>query len=442
MLIRFRVSNFLSFDEMQELSMISGSIRDKKEQIFLREGFGILKAASVFGANASGKSNLIKAMSQSKMFICQGKKIPINHYFRPKPDNADQPSYFEYEFDLGGRIYSYGFEIIISKQEVVSEWLHRISIKDEDVVIFSRTGNKIISGLDNKRDKSRMKVYIEGMSKNKSVLFLHEMARNKTYPTDSEMNVFHGVMDWFKYKLNIFSSADDIKPLYNEEMIDWDKLGEIISSFGTGVKSINFIEEKLTPEEETDTFMNYLLKYSKDLDYKKDVISDYNKSIKFKTNINNHNYHRVGNRDLLRKKMVFNHDDTVYDYLEESTGTKKLLELLKILVSEEEGVTYVIDELDNSLHPQLTYRFVKLFCDLYADFERQLVFTTHESRLMDFQLLRRDEYWFIEKDKKGASRLYSLEEFNERLDRRIDKAYLDGRYGGVPIFQEIYPSLE
>ena len=71
-----------------------------------------------------------------------------------------------------------------------------------------------------------------------------------------------------------------------------------------------------------------------------------------------------------------------------------------------------------------------------------MIVTTHESRLMDFDLLRRDEIWFVDKDQNGASNIYSLEEYNERFDKKIDKAYLEGRYGGVPLFTSIFPIEE
>ena len=101
--------------------------------------------------------------------------------------------------------------------------------------------------------------------------------------------------------------------------------------------------------------------------------------------------------------------------------------------------TFVIDELDRRLHPCLTYQFVKTYLQICKNRNIQLIVTTHESRLLDFDLLRRDEIWFVNKDKNGESDLYSLEEYNERFDRKIDKAYLEGRYKGVPIFTTVYP---
>jgi len=101
----------------------------------------------------------------------------------------------------------------------------------------------------------------------------------------------------------------------------------------------------------------------------------------------------------------------------------------------------IIDEFDRSLHPQLTRKFIKDFGSLRPELRRQLIITTHEARLMELEALRRDEIWFTEKN-NGITDLYSLEEFKERKDRRIGKAYEEGRYGGLPSFRMIYPDPE
>ena len=126
---------------------------------------------------------------------------------------------------------------------------------------------------------------------------------------------------------------------------------------------------------------------------------------------------------------------------EESDGTVRVLDLLEILLAGEEK-TYVIDELDRCLHPSLTYKFVETFLQVAKEKNIQLIVTTHESRLLDFELLRRDEIWFVNKSKSGKSDIYSLEEYNARFDQKIDKAYLEGRYGGVPIFSTVFPVKE
>ena len=137
-------------------------------------------------------------------------------------------------------------------------------------------------------------------------------------------------------------------------------------------------------------------------------------------------------------KFSHNRNNILFDLSEESDGTIRILDLLEVLLSNE-GKTYVIDELDRCLHPSLTYKFVETFLKLAERKNIQLIVTTHESRLMDFELLRRDEIWFVNKRKSGETDIYSLEEYNARFDQKIDKAYLEGRYGGVPMFSTVFP---
>ena len=152
---------------------------------------------------------------------------------------------------------------------------------------------------------------------------------------------------------------------------------------------------------------------------------------------------KIGEDEISCQTIKFCHENEgmLFSLAEESDGTVRLLDLLEILLAGE-GRTYVLDELDRCLHPSLTYTFVETFLKLAEKKNIQLIVTTHESRLLDFNLLRRDEVWFVNKRADGASNLYSLEEYNERFDKKIDRAYLEGRYGGVPIFNAVFPFKE
>ncbi len=148
----------------------------------------------------------------------------------------------------------------------------------------------------------------------------------------------------------------------------------------------------------------------------------------------------IKGNEVVCRTIQFSHNgkETLYEMSEESDGTVRILDLLEILLSEE-GKTYVIDELDRCLHPSLSYKIVDSYLRMAAKKNIQLIVTTHESRLLDFNLLRRDEIWFVNKRKTGESDIYSLEEYNARFDQKIDKAYLEGRYGGVPVFSTVFP---
>ena len=125
--------------------------------------------------------------------------------------------------------------------------------------------------------------------------------------------------------------------------------------------------------------------------------------------------------EIVCRTIKFSHgkENILFNLSEESDGTVRILDLLEVLLAGE-GKTYVIDELDRCLHPSLTYKFVDTFLQLAAQKNIQLIVTTHESRLLDFDLLRRDEIWFVNKRKTGESDIYSLEEYNARFDQKID----------------------
>ena len=222
-----------------------------------------------------------------------------------------------------------------------------------------------------------------------------------------------------------------------------------MSSFGTGIRNFHMtdilVEEmlrKITFETELQAASNKLSEIQKIIEmwmqgYNKEDGED-TSDIIIRTNKEFFVIDREG-EEIRVKAVQFEHgkDNILFELSEESDGTRRLLDLMEILFSEE-GRTYVIDELDRCLHPRLTYHFIELFLQIASEKNIQLIATTHESRLLDLDLLRRDEIWFINKNENGESEIYSLEEYNPRFDKKIDKDYLEGRYKGVPIF-DVFP---
>ena len=129
-------------------------------------------------------------------------------------------------------------------------------------------------------------------------------------------------------------------------------------------------------------------------------------------------------------------DESSYEYGEESDGTRRLIELLDIILNDDGEKVFIVDELDRSLHPQMTKKFVETFLKFSKNMNTQLIITTHDSNLMDLTLLRRDEIWFAERDWDSTTSLYSLEKFKARYDTIAAKNYLSGRYGAVPVFKD------
>lgn len=518
MIRRFNVKNFMSFSctengTSEEFSMIPGKVRSLKDHL-CGENKDLLKFAGIYGANASGKSNLIKAMSCMRNIIMKNSTEGYyDKYSKIGKENANKPSYFEMEIVLDNRRYSYGFEVILKRSRFVSEWLVEFEKNDEENVIFERDIdkdkfeiNEVMFDLDT---RSRLEIYLED-AENSLFLYLMNQNKEKFYKSFPEGEIFRRIYDWFDTKLNITEPDKLIFGyafLTNEEKID--KAVRILKSFGTGIKDvkkeeISFEEilKKLSDQTKEDLFnaidknqkinlefdRNHLdnLKYFfSEEDYSKfedmcarnegngikkladaiiekkpnevriqyhKMLDNYNKILetinKICVGIRTKNefflvrfleYSEISDRCLSIK--LLHSDDNEFTFGEESDGTQRLWDLLEVLITDEAS-TFVIDEIDRCMHPSLTYRFIKTFFEFTKNRNVQLIVTTHESRLLDFDLLRRDEIWFVDKRENGSSDIYSLEEYNERFDKKIDKAYLEGRYGGVPVFTSLFPVEE
>lgn len=459
MLIRFNVKNFLSFSEREdnkteEFSMIAGKVRSKREHIYNNGKLKMLKFAAVYGANASGKSNLVKAMEFMQRTVLVG--LPEGHtdkYCKISEDNKEKESYFEMEIILGEKYYAYGFEVILNQSKFVSEWLVELTADNKENLIFSRDikngAYKFGSLVKTKGLIDKLDVYAEDIQEDSSVLLLSIMNKNKKtlYQQYEGASVFQDVYQWIRKGLDINYPDRPISDYsYMAETENIEEICRFISAFGTGITGFKMVE---VPVEKV---LGHLPKRIRD-----DLVSNIEKKVvKMKNDEEESKFGIVmrSNRDffildidkednIVCRTIKFSHgkENILFNLSEESDGTVRILDLLEVLLAGE-GKTYVIDELDRCLHPSLTYKFVDTFLQLAAQKNIQLIVTTHESRLLDFDLLRRDEIWFVNKRKTGESDIYSLEEYNARFDQKIDKAYLEGRYGGVPVFSIVFPMKE
>lgn len=441
MLIRLNVNNFLSFDDNIEFSMIPGKVRGKEEHLIQSKDMALLRFAAIYGANASGKSNLIKALSFSQRIILEGVNfITPGKCFKLKKDNEKKESIFEYEIYVNKKYYAYGFKIILSERKITGEWLYEIS-KSGEKAIFERnveTGefNHNTKFRDN-LNKMRFKIYSEDYKTNGEVLLLSELNRNKEelYKENSEFSVFRDVYNWFGDYLDVNypdESITNFEYLFSKDENSYSEIVKILNSFGTGITDFKLIDSTIQdikremPEVLFDKFIGDLRKVKRGY-------------ANIRTHNNFHNIRIEEDGNIIIKTLAFNHGDN-YEcnfYLsDESDGTRRLMDLIEVLINTKKKV-FVIDELDRSLHPNLTYKFIETFLKVCEGREVQLIITTHEDRVLDLDMLRRDEVWFMEKNLKGASKLYSLEKYQPRFDKKICKAYLDGRYGAVPIFKSI-----
>lgn len=461
MLIRFNIKNFLSFNKSKdgssiEFSMIAGRTIRKSEHLYNDSNLKLLKLATIYGANASGKSNFVKALNFFRETVKNAlPKGSTEMYCKIDGNNKDKPSYFEVEVKVNDRYYAYGFEVILSSSEFVSEWLVELDPKGDDKVLFSRD---IINGtyefgfgeLD-ELISDRLNVYASDIKDDSSILFLKVMNQNKK--TFYDGNVSSSVISlseiykWIKNDLDInFPDRPISNYIYLDRAENVKEICDIISAFGTGIKDYKMVEVNL--DKLMDNFSEPLKnRIRSDIEKCRAIIRQTNhKSDGPKNSVlimrSNDDFFIIDiTADYEKCRTIqFEHEknDVFFNLNEESDGTIRILDLIEVLVSNE-GKTFIIDELDRCLHPMLSYKFIEFFLKVAEEKNIQLIVTTHESRLLDFDLLRRDEVWFIDKNELGESQMYSLEIYNDRFDKKIDKAYLDGRYGGVPIFTTLFP---
>lgn len=433
--------------------MIKGKrIRKHADHVLDDGNVRLLKYAELFGANASGKSNLVSSLEFARSSILLGlPKSSKNNYCRAYDTNKGKQSSFEFEIKIGDVYYSYGFSAILSQAKITEEWMFEIFPNKADKMIFVRRPSDKQFEINPSLDQSFKNYFVPYqtlLAGDTSKLFLTEAGRYSSGSEADADTILTKLLHWFKEQL-IIVYPDSTVTRYTSFITskDPDKIRKTISSFDFGITDFQFVDSRL---EDLSQFSD---KEKEMIDYFFNNIEEYLKKQSSETkeisSVIRHGHEFVivtRNREtkqLSVKKLQFKHTSgsSMFDFSEESEGTIRLLDLLEILFrapEETEDAIYVVDEISRSLHPQLTYKFISDYL-ANAGNHVQLVVTTHESHLLDLELLRRDEIWFVDKNADGVSKLYSLDEYSERFDKRVGKAYFDGRYGGVPLFDRVYP---
>jgi AAA15 family ATPase/GTPase len=434
MLIRFTVSNYLSFNEEIEFSMIPGKCRSHAHHVVKgnkRGSINVLRAGIIYGANASGKSNLVKAMSFARHLIINGtrpkKHIPRAH-FKFDASCVNKPSRFEFEFKLKKEAYAYGFEL--DSQRIHDEWLYKIT-KTTQKKIFER------HTLDNNESKVEFGDFPFNDKREQKLVNLMKTRENQLFLTQSieaGIKQFEHIINWFRKLIIIFPGAYDhgIELAIEKNETIHHLLLDFLERFDTGISGISTKQMDLKNDaaalpEEIQT------RLTETLETGKMTILNTPNNVRCLVSMNKQN-------ELEVFKLMANHkikdstNETSLEIKDESDGTQRLLDLIPVLyLVLNEDYVCIIDELDRSMHPKLSFNILEMFLDNRANHESQLIVTTHETSLLNLNLLRRDEIWFVEKNKDGASSVFSLEEFVPRYDSDVRKGYLLGRFGGIPI---------
>lgn len=433
MLINFSVENFRSFGAEQTLNLIAGGKLQGHEEHCIpigKTGKSVLRAGVVYGANAAGKSNIVRAILFAQSLI-QGtahiKTLALNHFRFCK---GKKPSSFEFRFLVGGQIFIYGFAV--TQKAVVEEWLEGTSQKGRDVKIFDRKEQRIsvgnLTGSFGKSAETSEKTLkaLQVLGPRPDQLLLNKIV---DLPSPSRGELLDWVAWWFTECLTVIQADTSFGPLLQFLEQDTGFSGfarEFLQSIGTGINDLR-IEQAPIPAERLAKQLFEGLQASRGQDT---AILLGGSGVILQLDPNDPT--KVIRRNLSAHHRV---DKATYSipFQDESDGTQRCLNLLPALYHLSTGCkVFVIDELDRSLHPLLSHAFLKFFIDSCPGACQQMIVTTHETHLLDQELLRRDEIWFVEKDQKQQTQLYSLADMSIRNDVRLEKGYLQGRFGAIP----------
>lgn len=432
MIVRATLRNILSFENEVSISFAATKSKVHKDHVKSakkRKDISILRTGVIYGANASGKSNFIKAIEILQK-LARGEKIQINWYpFKSLKQNyASSPSKIEIEVKIRDKYYAYGVEF--TTQEIKEEWLYLID-KDNDTLIFEREvtslGNEFSININSKnklQDDQFLNYLGEGTPRTRTFLAEYKERNGRGL---EEIDI---VYDWFANNLQIVfpdSKYSGLAQVSRQDQNYHDNVRELLKHFNTGITDLRLVPSSIEDSKIPLNIINKIVENSK-------IGSSFSLS-----NYHNEIYFfeiKENGLSVFKQKTVHGSDsgELIFEMKEESDGSQRLLDFIGMLIDlKNKPVVYLIDEVDRSLHPNLTYEILKIFLESgKIDNESQLIITTHESHLLDLSLLRSDEIWFVEKDNDGASHFVSLAEYKPRND--IEKGYLKGVYSAIPFF--------
>lgn len=395
MLITFKYKNFKSFKNENILDMEATSLKEHEYNIVKMKNVNLLTMAAIYGANASGKSNVLQAFEYMK------KMILINDdsmgYSQIKEENIysfmmnNEPISLEVEIlSNDGKIYKYGFESLNDK--IKSEWMYEKKI-NKFYTIFERKENSVLMKVNNKNNRYD--------NLDDKTLFLSIYSK-----IDKKNSDFNNVYKWF-----INTDYLDLENIKTENFIDNTISVKILSDPNYKSELQSFI-----------LALDLGIEKIKTIPASMDDLPKSNGIVKVEL------LHRVENNQIKSLPLEL-----------ESNGTRKMIYLFDYLIDAlKKGKTLFIDDLDTKLHPLLTRYIINLFHNKEINISNaQLIYTTHDVTNLNKETFRRDEIWFTEKDDDGVSEIYSLSDYKVdnvkiRNDATFNKDYLTGRYGAIP----------
>ena len=403
MILEFSVKNFLSFKEKVTFSMIANSNKELNDNYVEIGGNKVLKSAAIYGANASGKSNLFKILTLVVLLLRSSNSVDINAKlplipFKLDKGSVNKPSEFEIKFILDETRYVYGF--IADKDKIYDEYLYYYP-NGRETKIFDRTNINEYSYTQ--KDE---KILREIEAKN---------AQNKFFLATATNWNFDKTKAAYNFLTNGIGTCNNLEILKNMAYKMYETNPDYLKDFAIDFlqkADFNIEDYQISQIDVPGEFLTAIPEFiTKTLP---DKPKAYQVLFKHK---NSDNYLSI-DEESLGTQMIF----AFIPFLADSLKNKKVL---------------IIDELDKSLHPFLVQYIVEIFND--AEINKngsQLIFNTHDTNLLDLNILRRDQIWFTEKNSEtGESDLYSLSDFSVRKQENVEKGYMLGRYGAVPFIK-------
>lgn len=410
MLLRFGVSNHLSIHGYQELSLVASSLKDPTEGLVdcpAAPTGSVVPAVVVYGANAAGKTNLVRALTSMQGMVqdsqtkgIPGGGVPRHPFLLDGEMTSRSPSQFDIDFVSGGIRYHYGFTV--TDEAFESEWLHAIP-RSHCRTLFSRKGARFRFG----RGLKGQNKAIAKLTRPNS-LFLSAAAQNGH---EQLLEIF-GYFRSIRIVRDIDVQGADAALRLSEMGVD-KRVVHFLRGIGTGVDHYRMKERE---QLEQHVARRRAFRAPQELSSEIEATTD--------------------GREVTIELAHRGSDGrcTYFELDQESAGTRRMLIVLSLVFQAiDDGAPVLVDEVDTSLHTQAAEAVLDLFHSEASNPRgSQLITTTHDTNLLNIEALRRDQIWFTEKDSVGATHLFPLTDIRTRRGDSIEKGYLQGRYGAVP----------
>lgn len=432
MLYRYIVENYKSFRNRTEWSLIPTVSKDPASV-----GIQVQQMNAIYGANASGKSTLVKSMAFMHQVIRNNDILAKseNKCYRMDSESVNRPTSFCVQILCDGVMYDYGFSYLFKSGRIVSEWLYRL-LEDGEELIFERElqDQTYAIGFPDSHDsaiQAVIDVYKADMSRAYAVLMLNELAKKDM--DIAPVRAAKTVVEWFRNLLIIFPNSrfNLIRHTSEDENKVNDMYCDNFKRFGIDITRIKL---ETIPAKYLKLEDSIADEIREDLKNERAKGTDAHTIVTIDSTPILLELDDAG--DLKAREVVFVHEFDegragALHWKDESDGTNRLFDIIPIanMVADSSCVV-IVDELDRSLHSNLTRHFVRYVKEKLQNTRSQFLFTTHDTLLMDTALLNRDEIWMVEKS-NGASRLVPLAQYRVKNAEYIRENYLLGRYGGI-----------